>query len=87
MDMLEIFKSVMIDGMEIVKTKELANKYKVTLKFKGSENTIELNKTCAPTYEISYCKGAVATALSSIYINLGDFENARKWLDKVNGQY
>ena len=87
MNMLDIFKSVLVEGMEIVKVKELANKYRITLTFKGLKNTIELNKTCVPSYEIFYCKGAVATALSSIYINLHDLDNASKWLDKSNGQY
>lgn len=85
--MLEIFKSVLVEGMQIVKTKETSDKYKITVKFLNTTTVVDLNKTCTPTYELQYCKGAVATALSSIYLDLKDIAHTRFWLDRVNGKY
>lgn len=81
MSMIDIFKDTLQEGMEITACKELASKYKVTLSYKGMTGNCELGKTCAPKYEISYCRKAIDSAVSSMYINAGNLVEAKAWLD------
>lgn len=81
MDMIDIFKEVMQDGMEIVKCKEMSNKYKITLSYNGMNATCELNKLCTPGNEKSLCMRAIDTAMSTMYIDNGNYQEAKAWLD------
>ena len=79
--MIDIFKKELQDGMEIVKCKEMANVYKITLSYNGMTGTCELSKMCAPNAEKSLCRKSIDTAISSMYINAGNFTEAKLWLD------
>ena len=79
--MIDIFKEVMQDGMEIVKCKEMSNKYKITLSYNGMNATCELNKLCTPGNEKSLCMRAIDTAMSTMYIDNGNYQEAKAWLD------
>lgn len=48
MSMIEVFKETLQEGMELIKYKEMASKYKVTLSYKGMTGNGELGNMCAP---------------------------------------
>ena len=79
--MIDIFKKELQDGMEIVKCKEMANVYKITLSYNGMTGTCELSKMCAPNAEKSLCRKSIDTAISGMYINAGTLTEAKLWLD------
>ena len=79
--MIDIFKKELQDGMEIVKCKEMANVYKITLSYNGMTGTCELSKMCAPNAEKSLCRKSIDTAISGMYINAGNLTDAKLWLD------
>ena len=81
MSMIEIFKDTLQEGMEITACKEYASKYKVTLSYKGMTGNCELGKTCAPKQEKSFCRKAIDTIVSGMYINAGNLEEAKAWLE------
>ena len=85
MDMLSIMRERLIEGLTIVKYKEYANKYVVTLAIGSKVTTVDLLKNCAPGYHNDIVDRAIWTALSSIYLNMGDLVTAKKWLDKLCG--
>lgn len=79
--MIDIFKKELQDGMEIVKCKEMANVYKITLSYDGMTGACELSKMCAPNAEKSLCRKSIDTAISGMYINAGNLVEAKLWLD------
>lgn len=80
MNILDVFKNTMQDGMEITKCKELSNKYKLTLSYNGMSATCELNKMCTPGNEKSLCMQAIDNAMSSMYLDKRDLREAEAWL-------
>ena len=81
MSMLDIFKETLQEEMAIASYKELSAKYKITLSYKGMVGICELGKTCAPRQEESYCRKAINTAVSSMYIVAGNLKEAQEWLN------
>lgn len=81
MSMIDIFKDTLQDGMEIVKCKEMANVYKITLSYNGMIGTCDLSKMCTPKSEKSLCRKSIDTAISGMYINAGNLNEAKEWLD------
>lgn len=79
--MINVLKSVLQDGMEIEKVKEMANEYRVTLKYKGMTGNCSVSKMCSPGNEKSLCMKSIDTAISGMYINAGNLEEAKAWLD------
>lgn len=77
MNILDVFKDILHDGMEITKCKELSNKYKLTLSYNGMSATCELNKLCTPGNEKSLCMQAIDNAISSMYLDNGDLKGRR----------
>lgn len=80
MNILDIFKDVIQEGMEIVKCKELSNKYKLILSYNGMSASCELNKLCTPGNEKSLCMQAIDNAISTMYLSKGDLKEAEAWL-------
>ena len=79
--MINVLKTVLQDGMEIEKVKEMANEYRVTLKYKGMTGNCSVSKMCSPGNEKSLCMKSIDTAISGMYINAGNLEEAKAWLD------
>lgn len=79
--MINVLKSVLQDGMEIEKVKEMANEYRVTLKYKGMVGNCSVSKMCSPRCEKSVCMKSIDTAISGMYINAGNLAEAKAWLD------
>lgn len=80
MNMLDVFKDALQDGMEIIKCKELSNKYKLTLSYNGMSASCELNKLCTPGNEKSLCMQSIDNAISTMYLDKGDLKEAEAWL-------
>lgn len=80
MDMIDAFKDTLQSGMIISKCKELSNKYKITLEYNGMQGSCELNKLCSPGNEKSLCMQAINTAISSMYIDNENIQEAKAWL-------
>lgn len=81
MKTIDVFKEVMQEDMEIVKCKELSNKYKITLSYNGMSATCELNKLCTPGNEKSLCMRVIDTAMYTMYADKGNYQEAKAWLD------
>ena len=79
--MINVLKTVLQDGMEIEKVKEMANEYRVTLKYKGMTGNCSVSKMCSPGNEKSLCMKSIDTAISGMYINVGNLAEAKAWLD------
>ena len=79
--MINVLKSVLQNGMEIEKVKEMANEYRVTLKYKGMTGNCSVSKMCTPGNEKSLCMKSIDTAISGMYINVGNLAEAKAWLD------
>lgn len=79
--MINVLKTVLQDGMEIEKIKELSNEYRVTLKYKGMTGSCSVSKMCSPGNEKSLCMKSIDTAISGMYINVGNLAEAKAWLD------
>lgn len=80
MNILDIFKDTLQDGIEITKCKELSNKYKMMLSYNGMFASCEVNKLCTPGNEKSLCMQAIDNAMSSMYLDKGDLREAEAWL-------
>lgn len=79
--MINVLKSILQDGMEIEKIKEMSNEYRVVLKYKGMTGNCSVSKMCTPGNEKSLCMKSIDTAISGMYINAGNLEEAQAWLD------
>lgn len=81
--MLDIFKSKIPDGMELVKIKELSNRHKFDVEYLSTVSHTELFKSCTPGYENSYCERTLNSVLADIYFKLGYIEKAKEYLNKA----
>ena len=79
--MINVLKSVLQEGMKIDKIKEMANEYRVTLKYNGMVGNCSVSKMCSPGNEKSLCMKSIDTAISGMYINAGNLAEAKAWLD------
>ena len=79
--MINVLKSILQDGMKIEKIKEMSNEYRVVLKYKGMTGNCSVSKMCTPGNEKSLCMKSIDTAISGMYINAGNLEEAKAWLD------
>lgn len=79
--MINVLKSVLQDGMEIENIKEMANEYRVALKYNGMTGNCSVSKMCSPGNEKPLCMKSIDVAISGMYINVGNLEEAKAWLD------
>lgn len=82
-DMLDIFKTILPDGVEVDKVSERNSIFRVTVSWEDQKTTVDLNRMCAPGYERHHCMSAVVNAMSSMLITRGDLVGAKAWLDKL----
>ena len=81
MNMLDVFKGVLQEGMEMGKVKEFSKTYKFPLTYKGMTANCILEKVCALHHEETMCKRVINNAISEMYINAGNLSEAKAWLD------
>ena len=84
MKMIDILKRELKEGMTIENDRELSDKYKLVIVYDGMKAPVVLSKTCAPECEKEVCRKAIDTALSTMYVNVGNLAEAKKWL---NGEF
>ena len=84
MEMLEILKTRLPEGLKILKVKNQANRSQIEILFEyeGTNGIGWLYKTCAPGSENKICDYAICAVMANIEIQRNNLEAARAWLDK-----
>lgn len=84
--MLDILKERLIEGLSIKSVKETNTKYSIRFEYEGDEAKAELSKSCAPGCQNDVADNCIITAMSTIYVNRGDYAKAKAWLDKLTSK-
>lgn len=84
--MLDILKERLIEGLSIKSVKETNTKYSIRFEYEGDEAKAELSKSCAPGCQNDVADNCIITAMSTIYVNRGDYAKAKEWLDKLTSK-
>ena len=82
MTMLEIFKSKLPEGVEVVKAKEKPSKWDVEISDGMSTTSTSILKTYAPNAYNHAAESIMMTVMASLALNRGDITEAKEWLDK-----
>ena len=84
MEMLEILKGRLPEGLEIVKVKNRSGRSQTEILFRydGVEFTSYLHKTCAPGCENEVCDNVICGVLMAVALKQGDMEKAKYWMDR-----
>lgn len=82
MSMLEILKTRLIDGLDIVSVKETNTNYKIEFEYEGDRDTAYLPKQCAPGCHNEVADNTIKTFMSGHYFKCGDYAKAKEWLHK-----
>ena len=80
-NMLDLFKSRLPDGLELVKSQKRGDKYKVFLSYDGTDYATELRAVCPPKEENNVCDYTISTAMMAIALKRDDLELCIKWRD------
>lgn len=86
MEMVEILKGRLPDGLEIVKVKDRSNRSQaeIVFRYQGVEVNGWLPKMCTPGYEENVCDRTAYNAILSVALyHKKDIEMAQKILDKL----
>lgn len=81
--MLEVLEKRLPDGLEIKKVKENNIEYSITFTLNGGEEKAYLPKTCTPGSSERVCDRAIASVMSTFAFVNKDYDEARRWLDKI----
>ena len=79
--MLDFGKDALPEGAVIDSPKELASCYRFHFSYSGHSIKWEVPKTVAPGYEKKTAERTVATCMTQIFMETGEVEQARKWLE------
>lgn len=79
--MLDFVKDALPEGAVIDSPKELASCYRFHFSYSGHSIKWEVPKTVAPGYEKKTAERTVATCMTQIFMETGEVEQARKWLE------
>ena len=82
--MVDILESQvsLIEGLEIVKCRELSSYYKVILSYNGiNAKESKLDKMCAVGKEIQFVRFFIETAITGVLLDKGNMIEAKKWLN------
>ena len=82
-NMYDLLVKALPAGLKILRKKEYAGKYKLIFSYQGIVADAELSKTCAPNCENDVIKNCIKTAMSTIMIKCGRYEDARDWLNGI----
>lgn len=85
MEMLEILKGRLPEGLEIVKTKNKGSQTEIKFSYDGVEVVGWLPKTCIPGAAESTCDFTVCAAMISVALDYNNTEMAKFWMDKQMG--
>lgn len=81
MTMLEIFKSKLPEGVEVVKAKEKPSKWDVVIGDGQSTTATSILKAYAPNAYNHAAESIMMTVMASLALNRGDITEAKRWLD------
>lgn len=81
--MLDILNKRLVEGLNVKSITETNNKYKIYFEYEGEYAKAELPKLCTPGCHNKVADNAIITAMSTIYLNRGDINSAKLWLDKL----
>jgi len=79
MEMIDILKSQLLDGMEISDIKKLRNKTQFVFRYEGIEKQSEITHTWVVGKEQDYCRILIKQLVVDIYMNKNQLELAKKW--------
>lgn len=84
MTMLELFKTRLPEGLEIVKVQDRASasQVKIWFSYDGTEGFTTLQKTCAPGMAEKNCDFSICVAMLGIALDRNDREMIITWRDK-----
>ena len=82
MTMLEVFKSKLPVGLEVVNTKERYKEFLIRLQYQNTGTIIHLPKTCVPGDEEYLCEVVLCDVMMSIAIERKDNNMLKLWLEK-----
>ena len=80
-NMLDLFKSRMPEGMEVVSAKKRGDKYNLSLVYYGTEYDTSLRAVCPPKEENNICDYTISVAMMAIALKRDDLELCQKWRD------
>lgn len=92
MEMVEILKGRLPDGLEIVKVKDRSNRSQaeIIFRYQGVEVSSWLPKMCTPGHEERVCDLTAYNAILQVAIRNNDIKLAQEMFDKIQndgGQY
>ena len=82
--MVDILESQvkLINGLEMVKCRELSSYYKVILSYNGiNARESKLDKTCSLGKEIQFVRFFIETAITGLLLESNNMIEAKKWLN------
>lgn len=89
MTMLEILKTRLPEGLEIVKTQDRAgsSQMKVWFSYEGIEFMTTLQKVCAPGMAEKNCDFTICVVMVHMAVERQDWAAAKAWMDKQSAVY
>lgn len=81
--MFELFKEKLLDGMEIIKTKETASTHIITVRCRGKNQIVYLHKTCAPGRQNHLVHQALCNVMAGTALDEMDHKATKMWLDRM----
>lgn len=86
--MLEILKTRLPEGLEIVKVYDRtgASQLKIRFAYKGLERMGYLYKTCPPGEAENNCDFVIQTMMMTFAMDMGDLAAAKYWANKQMAQ-
>ena len=85
MEMLEILKGRLPEGLEIVKAKNKGSQTEIKFSYEGVEATSWLLKTCAPGAAEAVCDTTIYGVMMNVGFKRGDMAMVKFWSDKLSG--
>lgn len=84
MTMLDLLKSRLPEGLEIVKVQDRASasQVKIWFVYDGTEGFTTLQKTCAPGMAEKNCDFSICAAMMGIALDRNDRKMVCEWRDK-----
>ena len=83
MNMLEILKNRLPEGLEIKKVREKPSKYEIAFLNGGKEYNGALPKTCAPGCQDRVADHTICIIMCTAEMDKGNIRAAGAWLDKI----
>lgn len=89
MEMLEIMKSRMPKGLEVIRIwdRNGSDQIKILFSYEGHQHYGWLRKTCTPGFAEKNCDFSICTVMIGIALERNDLEMVKHWKEKQDGIY